>query len=174
MLLTFLLQLLAFISPTHTFPYGRCYVPQCKHAPFQAQLTYSQQNQFCFQFQAKKCTPESYQCCEKFQKLTFKFVMPSIPVCNKSLDYVTLNTIRKPSSVFFDIYNSKAELRITALNMEGTRLMNTEFCVYLKPNSTCNTYKKFCRLSRNKAKCSAALFDPSEHDCCPHCRIKPI
>ena len=167
-----LLTLLLLPFTTHAFPYGRCYVPKCKHAPFQAFLTQEEPNKFCFQFQKKTCTNESYNCCDRFQNLTYKFVMPSLPVCNKSLDYVTINTLKKPSSVFFDIYGSKAELRLTALNMKEPRFLNAEFCVYLKNNSACSTYESFCRLTRTNKKCSIALFDPSEHDCCPHCKVK--
>jgi hypothetical protein len=122
----------------------------------------------CFNFMQKTCSTkdDKYKCCEKFNSNLVKMVLNSKSECNRSLDRVTVNGLRKGGGIFFDTYRDGAgELRITSLNMERNAVLSAKICVYLKAGSRCNKWEEF------SDGLEYALFDPLGHNCCPTCKI---
>ena len=166
----FLLLVLLFSAAT-AFPDGRCYVNNCNASPFAltwTSVSYDSNNMMtaCFNISSKTCIDNSsYQCCNVFNKFLNKFVISSIPKCDKAVKSVTINDIIKPGGVFFDIYNNgtTGQLRITSLNYSPGNLITLDkFCLNIVP--PCNSLETFC--SNN---CRFALFNPDGHTCCPTC-----
>lgn len=151
------------------FPNGRCYVRDCASTPYQLVTSQNIRNKFCFTINGKECTETStqHQCCSKFRTDLHKVVFSAKSECNKSLDYVTVDGVRKGGGVFFDLYTNHAELRLTSLRMNYSTALGREICIFLKP--PCETFDLFCAASTDTGVCNMAFFDPLAHTCCPIC-----
>lgn len=151
-----------------SFPNGRCYVRDCSSTPYKLEISTNTRNKFCFVINGKECkeTSSNYQCCSKFETDLHKIVLSTHNACNKSVDYVTIDGIRKGGGVFFDLYTSHSELRLTSLKMNYTSAIGKEVCVHIK--SPCDTLDRFCD-SSSTGTCMMAFFDPLAHTCCPIC-----
>lgn len=151
------------------FPAGRCFEKTCDASPYLISVVPPPSpNMMCMQFSTKECTSARYNCCSRFLGNLVKVVFPSMPACNRSIERVTVNGVRKGGGVFFDIYSpTRAELRVTALNMNQTMVLDSTICVHLR--GECSTTETFC--GTQEGECKFALFDPLVHDCCPTCAM---
>lgn len=154
------------------FPTGRCSVNKCESSLYD--LTWTSEtavgatNVACFTVNKKMCidTP-GYSCCSLFKSQLFKIVLPSLPICNKSVTQVTVNGTRKGGGVFFDVYDGQnAELRLTTLRIDGSVAEGTKICLSLV--EPCKTIADFC-IEDASGLCKFAIFDVGNHLCCPTC-----
>lgn len=173
MLALFLFMLTGVSFGVEAFPTGRCFERGCDASPWDLKIVNSEGvgNKMCFVFDGKDCDSDPrYACCERFKKSVIKVVFPTMPLCNRSVEYVTVNGVRKGGGVFFDNYGSRAELRVTSLNLVEGRIEGTEVCVFLR--NECRSWGEFCRLSDVDRRCMFAVFDPLVHSCCPTCEME--
>lgn len=151
------------------FPYGRCYVPSCDSMPYQLVITKQQPGLFCFTINSKPCreTHSVYNgCCREFDETLNKIVVTAQKECKDSLSMVTVDGVRKGGGVFFDVYSTHGEVRITSLFWNKTRALGgREVCLHLR--GMCEDPVVFCR--DNRGLCRYAIFDPVHHICCPTC-----
>jgi hypothetical protein len=168
-ILLFASLLLAFNSATAQFPAGRCYVKSCLSTPYNISVSVTEPKKFCVRIVPKECqeTNSQYKCCDGFLKDLHKIVISANGKCNKSIDYVTIDNVRKAGGVFFDVYPTHSELRLTTLRMNATTAQNKEICVYLK-----NNCEPFCVNDDNG--CKVSVYDPISHTCCPTCDAVPV
>jgi hypothetical protein len=154
------------------FPTGRCSVNKCESSLYD--LTWTSENAVgntnvaCFTVSKKMCidTP-GFSCCSLFESRLFKIVLPSLPICSKSVAQVTVNGTRKGGGVFFDVYDGQnAELRLTTLRIDGSVAEGTKICLTLV--EPCNTIADFC-VEDASGLCKFAIFDVGNHLCCPTC-----
>lgn len=168
-----MILILFLLAITHSaesgFPYGRCYVRSCDSSPYQWTVTDDQIGKFCVQVTGKTCneTHPTYKCCGLFTQNLHKIVFPTR--CNKSLDYVTVNNVRKSGGVFLDTYSTHNELRVTTLRLDATTAQGMVICVYLKKGIDC---PKFCE--DDDGLCKITVFDPAGHTCCPTCILDSL
>jgi hypothetical protein len=152
---------------TGYFPNGRCYDRDCDFAPYLLEKVVDEGPKVCFAIRAKECKESEYNCCSKFFSQLNKIVLSSVPVCNRSLQMVTLNGVRKGGGVFFDLYGNKsAEVRITSMSLSYNTALSTEICLHLR--NECDTWREFC------GECKYAIFDPYQHTCCPTCSFQAV
>lgn len=171
-MLSFFPYILAFLIPLSTinagFPNGRCYVNSCSSSPFDIHVTQATRGRLCFVVKDKPCVETStrYSCCKLFENNLNKIVISAQRQCNSSIEQVSINGERKGGGVFFDDYDTFAELRVTSLRMNKTSVRDKEFCIHLK--EPCDLPSTFCSLD---GSCKTAIFDAAGHTCCPTCEM---
>ena len=153
-----------------TFPVGRCYQKACLASPYSATVIADNDKQMCIAFENKNCYSDpQYDCCTRFTDNVIKIVLPSVPECNSSVSFVTINGEKKGGGIYFDVFdNDNAELRITNLYLNNTQMLSSIICINFK--NVCLNMSTFCR-QRNDPRCLVTFYDPTIHDCCPTCPI---
>ena len=150
------------ISTKSEFPIGRCYVHSCDASPYVLKWVVPQvsSNEYCFDVNDKPCMSESiYGCCDIFRRNVEKFVISMTPGCNKSVAQVVVNGVKKGGGIYYD----ENALKLTALRLNNTNVLNTRICISLQ--TPCNSIETFCP----KGQCKFALFNVDKHTCCPTC-----
>lgn len=170
------LLLFLLFAYVNGFPMGRCYVSQCDASPYNikwSSVTIDKNSDMiaCLDITKKNCfDPSKYNCCDLFTNYLEKFDISTDPICKGTVAKVTVNNVTKGGGVYFDIYGDqkdRAQLRITALRMDGQDVAGTRVCITVK--SPCNDMKTFCR--DIDGNCKFALFNPDGHTCCPTCPL---
>ena len=151
------------------FPEGSCGAQPCAWSPYDFAWSSIDNNgtfgKFCFNVIPRASGICDGPCCTKFETLFMKFVVKSSPVCNKHINQVSINGIKKGGGVFFDLYDvndTSAQLRVTSMSYNNVTVQNATFCIVTTP--PCNDIATFC-----DGPCMYSIYDPYAHTCCPTC-----
>ena len=140
------------------FPIGRCNIHTCKASPYTLEWI----SPLCFRAKNKLCIDASkYGCCSVFENYVNKIILTMDPICNTSVQQVTVNGNVKGGG----LYPQDNEFKITSLNLFSSSNI-TSAIICLKLVYPCTDMQTFCG-----GKCSFALFNVDKHTCCPTCHF---
>lgn len=154
------------------FPRGSCSKTDCGGSPFT--LAWRPQPRagapMCVSIdRAPSCAGA---CCALFERDMNKVVLTVPPECRRAIRRVTLNGRVKAGGVFVDMYDNDtfAELRLTALRLNGTTAPGSLLCI--EADAPCDTPSTLCRNTLDpNGGCRAAMYDVAQHVCCPTCAM---
>lgn len=154
------------------FPAGICKNYDCRNSPYRfrmSRVSYTNSSMtICFSSYYVGCAladPKT-DCCSILSKELLKVSIYTTRACYGLPFRVYLNGTAKTPD--YEKFSTFAEIRMSNLNWEGSKVPNTEMCVVAP--APCNSIPAFCGHPQND--CLYAIVEPKTHKCCLSCSLQ--